>query len=178
MNEALVEEAMKKSGLVWLTLPDLPQPRAAWHLWHEGAAYILTGGEGEQPLPGLPEASQVTVTVRSKDKGGMLVTWVADVSEIAPGSPEWDELIPLVVKERLNARPQHGEVHEGDAAHNPIPRWSRESWLLKLTPTGTTPGTPGNLPADYASVQTVPTPATNTARRPFMIGGKKRNQDR
>jgi hypothetical protein len=175
MNEALVDEAMKKSGLVWLTLPDLPQPRAAWHLWHEGTAYVLTGGEGEQPLPGLPEATQVTVTVRSKDKGGMLLTWVADVAEVTPDSPEWDEIIPLVAKERLNARPQHGEIHEGDAAHNPVPRWARESWLLKLTPTGTASD---SLPADYASVRTVPTPATNNAARPFMIGGKKRHQDR
>ena len=72
---ALVEEATKKSGLMWIDVPGLPQPRAAWHIWHStpehgGAAYLVTGGEGEQPLPGLPEAERVTVTVGSKDKGG------------------------------------------------------------------------------------------------------------
>ena len=41
---------------------------------------MVTGGEGEQPLPGLPEAGTTAVTVRSKDKGSRLFTWIATVS--------------------------------------------------------------------------------------------------
>ena len=107
---ALVEEATKKSGMLWLALPDLPQPRTAWHLWHtgpddKGAAYVVTGGI-EQPLPGLPEAERVTVIVRSKEKGGRLVSWVASVSRVEPGTPEWDTVTPLLAKERLKLRLQ------------------------------------------------------------------------
>ncbi|GAB3679798.1 hypothetical protein GCM10027589_50050 [Actinocorallia lasiicapitis] len=170
MTEALVDEAMKKSSLVWL---ELDRARPAWHLWHGGNAYVLTGGAQEQPLPGLPEAGQVTVVVRSKDKGSQLVRWVAAVSEIRPGSPEWEEIAPLMFKERLNARPEPGEEHEAGKAHDPVPRWSRDAWLLKLAPTGEYPA----LPGDYFAMRPVETPAANTTRKPFMVGGKRRKVD-
>lgn len=176
MSEALVDEAMKKSSLIWLELADRTRP--AWYLWHEGAAYVLTGGSGEQPMPGLPEADRVTVICRSKDKGNRLVSWIAAVEEVVPGSEEWTEIAPLVAKERLNSRPQNGESREDGLAHNPLPRWSHESYLMKLTPTGEYPETPGDHPAGYASVRTVPNPATNVSRRPFMVGGKRRKIDR
>src|SRR4051795_152809 len=101
-HAALVEEATKKSGVLWIELPGLPQPRAAWHIWYDGAAYVLTGGEGEQPLPGLPEADQVTVIVRSKDKGGRLVSWVAAVEEVQPDAELWATIAARLAKERLN----------------------------------------------------------------------------
>src|ERR1700754_1349591 len=130
---ALIEEAAKKSGLLWIALPDLPHPRAAWHIWHEGSAYVVTGGEGEQPLPGLPEAEQVTVIVRSKDKGGRLVSWTAAVSEVEAGGELWDTVVPRLAKDRLNAA-----SHEDQAE-----RWARESYVIRLTPTGEVPEAPG-----------------------------------
>src|SRR3954468_6647405 len=163
MNEALVDEAMKKSGLVWLTLPDLPQPRAAWHVWHEGAAYVLTGGEGEQPLPGLPESTHVTVIVPSKDKRSRLVSWEAEVTEIEPETDEWDAVVPVLARERLNGDQEQAE------------RWARESYVIRLSPTGE--ANTGH-PADYAAVGPVPTPATTAGKGPFMIGGKRRKVDR
>ncbi|MGH3659490.1 MAG: hypothetical protein ACRDUA_22820, partial [Micromonosporaceae bacterium] len=51
---ALLDETMKKSGLVWITVPGR-RPAPVWYVWRGGAdpaAYVLTGG-GEQPLPGL-----------------------------------------------------------------------------------------------------------------------------
>ncbi|MCW2915575.1 MAG: hypothetical protein JWN52_3643 [Actinomycetia bacterium] len=168
LETALIKEAVKKSGMLWIGLPELPQPRAAWHLAHDGSVYVLTGGEGEQPLPGLPQADTVPVTVRSKDKGGRLVTWVAEVSLVEPGSEEWDIIVPLLAKERLNA-----VTHEGQTE-----LWARESYVVRLTPTGEVTEVPGRQPDDYATVRPVPTPATTAPKNPFMVGGKRRKVDR
>ncbi|MFA1544935.1 hypothetical protein [Actinomadura chokoriensis] len=164
LNTALVEEAAKKSGLLWLDLPGLPQPRAAWHVWHDGSAYVLTGGEGEQPLPGLPESAQVTVILRSKDKGGRLVSFVADAEIVEPGSELWDEVTPVLAKERLNARTHEGQVET----------WAAESWIVRLTPAGEA----AQAPDEYATVRPVPTPATTAGAPPRMFGGKRRRADR
>lgn len=165
---ALIEEAAKKSAVLWLALPGLPQPRAAWHIWHDGAAYVLTGGEGEQPLPGLPEAEHVTVILRGKDKGGRLIAWVAAVESVQPESEHWETVVPLLAKERLNAV---------DGEEQPA-RWATGSYVLRLTPTGEAPETPAGPRTDYASVRPVTTPATTTGRNPFMIGARRRRADR
>ncbi|MBT2208534.1 hypothetical protein KLI87_10510 [Actinomadura sp. NEAU-AAG7] len=165
LNVALVEEAAKKSGLLWLDLPGLPQPRAAWHVWHEGSAYVLTGGDGEQPLPGLPDAGRVTVIVRSKDKGGRLVSFVAACAPVEPGTPLWDAVAPLLAKDRLNAPSHEGQVE----------RWATESWIVRLTPVE---DAAAEAPEAYASVRPVPTPATTAGAPPRMVGGKRRRVDR
>jgi hypothetical protein len=162
-HAALVEEASKKSGVLWLDLPGLPRPRAAWHIWYEGAAYVLTGGDGEQPLPGLPESEHATVIVGSKDKGGRLVTWVAEVTEIEPETDEWDAVVPVLAKARLNGDQEQAA------------RWARESYVIRLAPAGEAST---DHPAGYAAVRPVPTPATTTGRRPFMIGARRRRADR
>ena len=162
-SKALVAEAAKKSGLLWIELPGLPQPRAAWHIWQDGAAYVLTGGEGEQPLPGLPEAERVTVITASKDKGGRLVSWAAEVSEVEPDTAEWDAVVPVLAKERLNGDQEQAE------------RWARESYVIRLAPTGEATT---DHPAGYAAVRPVPTPATTAGKNPFMIGAKRRKVDK
>jgi hypothetical protein len=178
-NAALVEEATKKSGVLWLALPDLPYPRTAWHIWHsgtagrgpegeaQGAAYVVTGGI-EQPLPGLPEAERVTVTVRSKDKGSRLVSWVAAVAQVEPRSEEWAAVVPLLAKGRLNAPDGERQTE----------RWAEEAYVIRLTPTGEVPEAPGSLPDDYASVRPAPSPATTAGRTPFMVGARRRRADR
>jgi hypothetical protein len=170
---ALVEEAAKKSRLMWLHLPGLhlpglPQPRAAWHVWHDGAAYILTGGVGEQPLPGLPETDRVRVTLRSKDKGGRLVSFIAACEPVRPGTDVWDTVTPILAKERLNAASHEGQVE----------RWAKESYLLRLTPTDEVLEAPGEYAAGYATVRPVPSPATTAGPPPRMVGGKRRRADR
>lgn len=164
LNGALVEEAAKKSGLLWLDLPGLPQPRAAWHVWHDGSAYVLTGGEGEQPLPGLAESAQVTVILRSKDKGGRLLSFTADVQVVEPGTELWDAVTPVLAKERLNARTHEGQVET----------WATESWIVRLTPVEEVV----TADEEYAVVRPVPTPATTAGPPPRMLGGKRRRADR
>lgn len=167
LNDALVAESGKKSGLIWITLPGIDQPRAAWHVWHEGAAYVVTGGI-EQPLPGLPGAGRVTVTVRSKDKGARLVSWVARVGEVEPGTAEWDAVIPVMAKERLNAP-------DGDRQPR---RWAREAYVLRLTPTGEVTEVPGAMPDGSLAAPPVDTPAAHGDHRPRMYGAKRRKADR
>ena len=87
---------------------------------------MLTG-PGEQPLPGLAGAGRVTVTVPSKDTGGLLVSWTAAVSRVAPGGPEWDAVTSLLLAGRLNAMPERGGA-------SPAERWARTCAVYRLAP--------------------------------------------
>ncbi len=111
-TRALVAEATRRAGVVWLTVPGRDRAYPAWHLWRDppGAAYLVTG-PGEQPLPGLDRAARVAVTVPSKESRGALVTWTAGVSRVEPGSPEWDEVIGPLAAARLNAELAAGTVY-------------------------------------------------------------------
>ncbi|MFF6993357.1 hypothetical protein ACFY93_00120 [Streptomyces sp. NPDC008313] len=159
LDRALVEEATKKSGLVWVLGDGVPAPhaggpgapsRALWHVWHDGAAHVVGDGPGEQPLPGLVDGGGALVTVRSKDKGGRLVSWAATVVELAPRSPEWEAAVAELKGKRLNAP-------DGEAMPE---RWARECRVLRLEPSGSTAG----LPDGSLAASPVPTPATT--RRP------------
>lgn len=120
---ALVEEATRRSGLVWI-LPDGGGEHPVWHVWADGAAHVVTGG-GEQPLPGVAEGDRVQVVVRSRERqAGRVVQWSALVERVVPGTPDWDRVVPLLAAQRLNAR---------DAARLPE-RWARESRVLRLVP--------------------------------------------
>ncbi|MER5211141.1 hypothetical protein ABT063_11270 [Streptomyces sp. NPDC002838] len=153
LDQALVEEATKKSGLIWVKGPGGPA-RALWHVWHEGAACLIGDGPGEQPLPGLADGAEAEVTVRSKDKGGRLVSWAAKAVELVPGSEAWEAAVAELKGKRLNA----------PDAETMTERWARECRVLRLEPTGTT--TP--LPAGRLAEAPLPTPATT--RQPIPAG--------
>ena len=137
---ALITEATKRAGLIWITVPGhggpagagagggeaVPgRPRAAWHVWR-GAAYVLTG-PGEQDVPGLGDAGQVTVTVPSKDTGGLLMRWTAQVSRVEPGSAEWPEIIGALLAARLNEPASPGEPPA-------VQRWAQTGAVYRLSP--------------------------------------------
>jgi hypothetical protein len=117
-NTLAIEEGAKKSGILWLTLD---RPRLAWHVWHDGAIYLVTGGE-EQELPGLEGLPRVHVTLRSKDNGARLVEFDAAVSVVDQGAAA--DAVAALAKERLNARDSEGLPE----------RWARESTVLRLAP--------------------------------------------
>jgi ADP-ribose pyrophosphatase YjhB (NUDIX family) len=136
---ALIAEATRRTGVIWLTV--LPSRTAfpVWHIWRTagdagpgtadpppGAAYLVTG-PGEQPAPGLAAAGRVRVTVPSKQSGGALVTWTAAVHRVDPGSAEWDAVIGALVAGRLNAVLGPGEVSLAD-------RWARSGTVFCLAP--------------------------------------------
>jgi hypothetical protein len=148
---ALVEEATKKSGLVWVN------GQAVWHAWVDGAMCVV-GGPGEQPLPGLADGGTATVTVRSKDKGGRLVTWTARVRLLTPGGEAWTTAAAELKGKRLNSP-------DGEAITD---RWARECTLFRLAPEGSPTELPGAMPTASGSAAPLPTPATT--RRPMPAG--------
>ncbi|MET9254244.1 hypothetical protein [Streptomyces sp. NPDC003717] len=151
LDRALVEEATKKSGLIWVRGPEGPA-RALWHVWHEGAACLVGDGPGEQPLPGLAEGAAAEVTVRSKDKGGRLVSWAARVAELPAGSEPWQAAVADLKGKRLNAP-------DGEAMTE---RWARECRVLRLEPTGALAALPDGALAEPP----VPSPATTRRAAP------------
>jgi hypothetical protein len=160
---ALVEEACKKSGLVWLDCPELGRPRAAWHVWHEGAVAVIHGGP-EQALAGLDRARRVVVHTRSKDTGALLVTWVAAGSTIPPGSPQWDQAAAALAGERLNAR---------DAV-TLLDTWAAAATLTRLEPTGEVLEQPGAYRPASRAAPPPPTPATTRGRLPRVLHRRQR----
>jgi hypothetical protein len=125
VTSPLVETATRKSGLVWVSAEGSSTAAPVWHLWHDGAMYVVTGGL-EQPLPDLPTGRAV-VAVRSKERqADLLVRWVAEISAVDPGTPAWDEVVPLLHAGRLNAP---------DGEEQPA-RWARDSRVLRFAPTG------------------------------------------
>ena len=117
----LVAEATRRSGVVWVSA-DGVAPRLVWHLWHDDAMYLVGGGE-EQELPPLED--RAVVVVRSKaSQSDRVVEWAADVSRVEPGSPLWDEVVPRLAVERLNAR----------SATDLPEQWAASSSVLRLAP--------------------------------------------
>lgn len=148
LGQALIEEATKKSGLIWVRGEG--PARALWHVWHEGAAHIVGDGPGEQPLPQLVNGATAEITVRSKDKGGRLIVWTAAVSELEPHSEAWESAVAELKGKRLNA-PDAEQMTE---------RWARECRVLRLEPKDAITELP------EGSGAAAPLPTTATTRRP------------
>ncbi|MFD8146167.1 hypothetical protein [Streptomyces sp. NPDC059708] len=152
LDLALVEEASKKSGLIWVR--GAGADRALWHAWVDGAAHVLGDGPGEQPFPGLADGAAAEVTVRSKDKGGRLVAWTAAVRELAPRTEPWETAVAELKGKRLNA-PDSELMTE---------RWARECRLLRLEPVAVA----DRLPEGSLAAAPLGSPAVT--RRPIPAG--------
>ncbi|WP_299528422.1 hypothetical protein [uncultured Streptomyces sp.] len=149
LGRALVEEATKKSGLIWVRATG--SARAVWHVWLDGAAHLVGDGPGEQPLPeGLAGGQTAEVTVRSKDKGGRIVSWTAAVDEPAPRTPAWEAAVAELKGKRLNA----------PDAERIVDRWADECRVLRLTPVASTTDLPSG------SLAARPPATAATTRRP------------
>ena len=121
-SPTLIAEATRRSGVVWLSGPRTA-PVLVWHVWHDGAMHLVGGGP-EQALPVGP-GERAQVVVRSKAaQAGVVVEWAAQVEQVLPGTPLWDEVVPLLAAERLNA--------EADQ----LSRWASECVVLRCVPAG------------------------------------------
>ncbi|MFG1809337.1 hypothetical protein [Streptomyces sp. NPDC049040] len=152
-HAALIEEATKKSGLVWVN------GQAVWHAWIDGAMHVLCGGPTEQPVPaGLADGATASVTVRSKDKGGRLVGWQGRAALLAPASEPWSAAVAELRTKRLNSA-------DADTVTD---RWARECALFRLVPEGEPAEHPGAMPDGSGAA--VPLPTTATTREPMPAG--------
>jgi hypothetical protein len=161
---ALIAETASKADLVWVEVPDQPA-RALWHVWHDDAVAIVTGGR-EQPDPGLADGQSVQLILRSKDKQTRVVRTSATVEHVAPDSQQWEGVVKALQPKRLNA---------ADAEHQPD-RWANESDIWRLHVVGAAAETPGAM--DDASLRAVPQPtdATTADWKPFHAGKATRRR--
>jgi hypothetical protein len=153
LDRALIEEAAKKSALLWVRAADDAADRALWHIWHDGAA-VVVGDGAEQPLHGLTAGATVTVTLRSKDTWGRILAFPATVEELEPRGERWQAAVAELRGKRLNA-PDHETMAD---------RWARESRVLRLAPDGPSTEHPGSLPDVSHAAPPLPTEAQT--RRP------------
>jgi hypothetical protein len=158
-DQALVDEAMKKTALIWVRTPASPGGRALWHAWLNGLAYVVTGGD-EQPDPGL-ESGSVEVLVRSKDTADRLVVFTSEVSPMRPDDADWAEATGELAKTRLNLR---------GAAEAPQ-RWQDPAYrLYRLRPTGPSlVEAPGRYPDTSGRARPVMTAATTAGAQPWIV---------
>jgi hypothetical protein len=160
---ALIAELGKKTGVCWLTYERYPgagvsETHAVWHVWLQDALYVVSDGT-EQPLPGIASAERVEVTMRSKENGGRLLTWVATASAVLPDDELWEPVTAALVASRLNL-PDLQAAAAG---------WARSSRVTRLAPTGDLVESPGALSDDAHLATPKPTPATTRGRLPKVL---------
>lgn len=152
----LVEEAMTKSGVLWVEVPgDRAWP--AWHAWAGGTAYLVNG-PGEQHLPWLPE--EVTLIVRSRDTGGRLLRVRARTRLLTDRDEEWPAAVDALLASRLNAT---GDIVE---------RWRTQCAVTALTPFGSLVEGPGAYRDDSGAAPPPPSRATTATWRPWHWRGR------
>jgi hypothetical protein len=161
----IIEEAMKKAAVAWVTVPEVWPTYAVWCSWVDGALYIVSG-PGEQPAPGLADTAVAKVTARG-DHGGRIVTWPAAVSRVMPGTEEWGTVAPQLAGKRLNASGTNEET---------VARWAAECVLSRLAPAGEPTEAGPTLPAASLAAPPPPTPAARPARRPFRLHRVRRRK--
>jgi hypothetical protein len=167
-TRALVEEAGKKSAMLWLAAEPGGRSYAAWHVWVDGAALVVSGGlEQKMPVLDLLGADRrILVTLRSKDTWGRLVTWVGHAETIAPDDQAWQSAATELHAKRLNAP-------DGEAQPE---RWRRESVITRIVPTGELLESPTHMPSGSRRAEPPSSPATTRGRLPFTIGRRARRR--
>lgn len=165
----LIEEATKKSDLIWIVTGGPSAITAAWHVWHNNVVYVITG-PGEQPLPpDLGVYPTCEVIVRSAANLSRIVTWEAMVWRVTPGLEEWHEAVPALLAKRLNS-PTDAEITAA--------RWEAHCTIFRLAPTGGLFEAGDSLPSDSAAEPPRPTPATSEVRVPYTLGRRGRRRRR
>jgi hypothetical protein len=155
--DVLTDEAMKKAAVAWVSVADQPA-FALWCLPLDGSLYLVSGS-GEQSAPGLATATTASVTLRG-DHGGRIVTWLAEVSRVEPGTEEWETVVPQLASKRLNAP----GTAEALAA-----RWATECVVTRLTPADAPVEAAAGLPDGSLAAAPRPTPAARRTPNPFRL---------
>jgi hypothetical protein len=158
VSSAVLDEAMKKAALAWISVGDGPS-LALWCLPLEGSLVVVSG-PGEQFAPGLAEAGRATVRLRG-DNGGLIVVSEMAVARVTPGTEEWDTVAPQLAAKRLNASGSADEV---------VARWAETGCaVVRLTPDQAEPTSRPDLPTTSGAAVPRETPARIEVRRPFRL---------
>ncbi|MEP7034717.1 MAG: hypothetical protein ABI934_03960 [Actinomycetota bacterium] len=154
---SLLSAVGKKTGLLWINIPgDRAWP--AWHAWLDDTAYVVTG-PGEQTFPVLPP--EVTVTFRSKDTGGRLLTVPAHATVIKPDDQRWEDATAALKASRLNS--PAGDI---------VARWATEATVYALAPHSEAIEGPGSYSQESGVATPAVTPATTLTWRPWHYKGR------
>jgi hypothetical protein len=155
--QPLVEEALKRASVAWLSTPGSPE-YAVWCLWSDGSLYVVSG-RGEQPAPALATAREVEVGARG-DHGGRILSVRASVARVQPDGDEWARVAPLLAAKRLNAP---------GGADDLVRRWAEECTISRLTPVGEGALGAADLPSGDLAAPVRPSPAARPVGRPFRL---------
>jgi hypothetical protein len=153
---ALFAEAAAKSSVMWVDVPG-DRPWQVWHAWADDTVYLVSG-PGEQQLPWLPES--VTLLLRSKDSGGLLLAVEATVREVRREDPDWAAATEALRAGRLNA------------TDDMVTRWASECTVRALRPFGAPLQGPGDYPSHSGAAPVPQSAATTTGWRPWHLGGR------
>jgi hypothetical protein len=125
-TSAAVQEALKKSTIVWLRWRDngTEHTMPVWYLFDNksGHVYILSG-ERQQKLPGAERMRECDLIFRQKGKNVRVAEVPASVRVVPPGE-EWDELAEKIAEKRLNIPGLPEETAK---------RWRDQCVILDLT---------------------------------------------
>jgi hypothetical protein len=148
-----IAQATRRSGVVWVRPVMAERAFLVWHVWHERAAYLVTGGR-EQRVDGLADGVEAAVIVRDKASRARVLTWRAHAHLLAPYGDEWAAAVPRLQAKRLNA-PDTGRQAE---------RWALESQVWRLVPTGMVTERPGQMPTASGAAPPARSAATTVER--------------
>jgi hypothetical protein len=163
--EATLTSALKKSTILWVTVPERRNgrrrvvPAHTQPVWFvaEGDKIYLLHGPGEQHVPGLGQTPTVHLNARGKDTRSLVAEVECEVEEIPPDDERWDKITQKALMRRLNL---------GDFGDDTIVRWREQCQLLELTPKFGADEVAAAAPAAGApSAQQAPAQAVATASR-------------
>ena len=136
--EETFKKALSKGSVAWLSVPrptkttgrgrlrrttSPEHTQAVWFVLQGTTVYVLNGPT-EQQVPGLPGASEVFITARSKDLRSKVSRVPAAVRQVPKDDPLWDRVASTALGKRLN-------LADGDGA---LERWRSRCELFELTP--------------------------------------------
>jgi hypothetical protein len=159
---ALVAEAAAKSSLLWVA-PTPERAWPAWHIWLDGAAYVVSG-PGEQELP--PLAGEVEVTLRSKDTWARVLRVTATATTVDPAAPEWRDVALALKGSRLNAPDPDGLLD----------RWAAGNTITRLSLRGAVNESPGHYDESSGAAAPPPSEAATRDWAPWHVGGRRKTR--
>lgn len=165
---ALIAELGKKTSVCWLrysVFGDPPTEHAVWHVWHEDALLLVSEGT-EQPLPFITDAEWVEVTMRSKENGGRLVTWVGIPKRVLPTAEGWEAAAAALASARISI-PSLSETPK---------LWANTSVITRIEPNGEVLEAPGSLSDESHAAAPRRTRATTRGALPRVLHRRKKRR--